>query len=132
MNTVNAVLNPEDIIGAFENNKISEELIYKASLFPNTNETELLIAATKALIASDEKEHQQIVKAFKLEDKLKKLPTAQIDLKEKVEALQDKDYSFILDQGLDKITPKQRLRLYTKLQIIADESNEETAAMRSN
>ena len=132
LNTVNAVLNPEDIIGAFENNKISEELIYKASLFPNTNETELLIAATKALIASDEKEHQQIVKAFKLEDKLKKLPTAQIDLKEKVEALQDKDYSFILDQGLDKITPKQRLRLYTKLQIIADESNEETAAMRSN
>ena len=132
LNTVNAVLNPEDIIGAFEDNKISEELIYKASLFPNTNETELLIAATKALIASDEKEHQQIVKAFKLEDKLKKLPTAQIDLKEKVEALQDKDYSFILDQGLDKITPKQRLRLYTKLQIIADESNEETAAMRSN
>ena len=132
LNTVNAVLSPEDIIGAFENNKISEELIYKASLFPNTNETELLIAATKALIASDEKEHQTIVKAFKLEDKLKKLPTAQIDLKEKVEALQDKDYSFILDQGLDNITPKQRLRLYTKLQIIADESNEETAAMRSN
>ena len=132
LNTVNAVLSPQDIIGAFENNKISEELIYKASLFPNTNETELLIAATKALIASDEKEHQQIVKAFKLEDKLKKLPTAQIDLKEKVEALQDKDYSFILDQGLDNITPKQRLRLYTKLQIIADESNEETAAMRSN
>jgi len=132
LNTVNAVLSPQDIIGAFENNKISEELIYKASLFPNTNETELLIAATKALIASDEKEHQQIVKAFKLEDKLKDLPTVQIDLKEKVEALQDKDYSFILDQGLDKITPKQRLRLYTKLQIIADESNEETAAMRSN
>jgi len=132
LNTVNAVLSPQDIIGAFENNKISEELIYKASLFPNTNETELLIAATKALIASDEKEHQQIVKAFKLEDKLNKLPTAQIDLKEKVEALQDKDYSFILDQGLDNITPKQRLRLYTKLQIIADESNEETAAMRSN
>jgi hypothetical protein len=132
LNTVNAVLSPQDIIGAFENNKISEELIYKASLFPNTNETELLIAATKALIASDEKEHQTIVKAFKLEEKLKKLPTAQIDLKEKVEALQDKDYSFILDQGLDNITPKQRLRLYTKLQIIADESNEETAAMRSN
>ena len=132
LNTVNAVLNPQDIIGAFENNKISEELIYKASLFPNTNETELLIAATKALIASDEKEHQTIVKAFKLEEKLKDLPTVQIDLKEKVEALQDKDYSFILDQGLDNITPKQRLRLYTKLQIIADESNEETAAMRSN
>ena len=132
LNTVNAVLSPEDIIGAFENNKISEELIYKASLFPNTNETELLIAATKALIASDEKEHQTIVKAFKLEEKLKNLPTVQIDLKEKVEALQDKDYSFILDQGLDNITPKQRLRLYTKLQIIADESNEETAAMRSN
>jgi len=132
LNTVNAVLSPEDIIGAFENNKISEELIYKASLFPNTNETELLIAATKALIASKENEHQQIVKAFKLEEKLKNLPTVQLDLKEKVEALQDKDYSFILDQGLDKISPKQRLRLYTKLQIIADESNEETAAMRSN
>ena len=132
LNTVNAVLSPQDIIGAFENNKISEELIYKASLFPNTNETELLIAATNALISSDEKEHQTIVKAFKLEEKLKNLPTVQIDLKEKVEALQDKDYSFILDQGLDNITPKQRLRLYTKLQIIADESNEETAAMRSN
>ena len=132
LNTVNAVLSPEDIIGAFENNKISEELIYKASLFPNTNETELLIAATQALIASDEKEHQTIVKAFKLEDKLKKLPTAQLDLKKQVEALQDKDLSFILDQGLNKITPKQLLRLYTKLQIIADESNEETAAMRLN
>ena len=132
LNTLNSTLTPQDIIGIFESGEISDKLMYTAELFPDTNETEILIGATKALIASKDKEHQQIVKAFKLEEKLKNIPTVQLKLKDKIKSLNDFDLNGIIDRGLQNASPKEKIRLYAKLIEIADKSNEETAEMNSN
>ena len=126
LNKVNSTLTPQDIIGIFGSNEISDKLMYIATLFPNTNETEILIGATKALIASDNKEHQQIVKAFKLEKKLENIPTVQLKLKDKIKSINDFDLKGIIDRGLHKASPKQKERLYASLLEIADKSNAET------
>lgn len=132
LNTLNSTLTPQDIIGIFESGEISDKLMYTAELFPDTNETEILIGATKALIASKDKEHQQIVKGFKLEEKLKNIPTVQLELKDKIKSLNDFDLNGIIDRGLQNASPKEKIRLYAKLLEIADKSNEETAEMNSN
>ena len=132
LNTLNSTLTPQDIIGIFESGEISDKLMYTAELFPDTNETEILIGATKALIASKDKEHQQIVKAFKLEEKLKNIPTVQLKLKDKIKSLNDFDLNGIIDRGLQNASPKEKIRLYAKLLEIADKSNEETSEMNSN
>ena len=132
LNTLNSTLTPQDIIGIFESGEISDKLMYTAELFPDTNETEILIGATKALIASKDKEHQQIVKGFKLEEKLKNIPTVQLKLKDKIKSLNDFDLNGIIDRGLQNASPKEKIRLYAKLLEIADKSNEETAEMNSN
>ena len=126
LNTLNSTLTPQDIIGIFESGEISDKLMYTAELFPDTNETEILIGATKALIASKDKEHQQIVKAFKLEEKLKNIPTIQLKLKDKIKPLNDFDLNGIIDRGLQNASPKEKMRLYAKLMEIANETNEET------
>ena len=132
LNKVNSTLSPQDIVGIFGSNEISDKLTYIATLFPNTNETEILIGATKALIASDNKEHQQIVKAFKLEEKLKNIPTVQLKLKDKIKSINNFDLKGIIDRGLQNASPKQKARLYASLLEIADKSNAETAEMKSN
>lgn len=126
LNTVNSTLTPQDIIGIYESGEISDKLMQIATLFPDTNETEILIGATNALIASKNEEHQQIVKAFKLTEKVKETPTIQLKLKDKIKSLNDSDLNGIVDRGLQNASPKQKLRLWTRLQIIADETNEET------
>ena len=132
LNTLNSTLTPQDIIGIFESGEISDKLMYTAELFPDTNETEILIGATKALIASKDKEHQQIVKAFKLKEKLENIPTVQLKLKDKIKSLNDFDLNGIIDRGLQNASPNEKMRVFNALNINAISFGESEAGIAMN
>tara|TARA_R100001530_G_scaffold47808_2_gene35945 strand:+ start:7917 stop:10358 length:2442 start_codon:yes stop_codon:yes gene_type:complete len=122
LNIRNAVLTPEKILDNLQNG-ITSELLYKTTMIPGKNETEVLQAIGKALLNDPEQ------KAFVQQNGIKKLleniPTAQIELKKLVKESGDADLIAIDNIGLANASPKQQARYNNKLNILKSQKTSE-------
>ena len=91
---------------------MTSELLYKTTMIPGKNETEVLQAIAVALI--NDPEQKDFVQQNGIEKLLENIPTAQIELKELVEKLGDPDL-ITISKNLAAASPKQLTRLDNKL-----------------
>ena len=121
LNIPNSILTPDKILDNLQNG-ITPELLYKTTMIPGKNETEVLQAIGEALLNNpDQKDFVQKNNIKKL---LENIPTTQISLKELVEKSNDADLKAI-DRNLANASPKQLKRYHDKLLIMEDQGKED-------
>ena len=104
-----SILSAEDVIGAYENQHYSSEIILKARLL-NMTPAELLSRSRDALIASKDEKHKDIVEIYKLKED--ELPDPELKIKEAITNAGKYDMLFLLNRkGVENFTPNQYTRL---------------------
>jgi len=147
LNTPGTILSPEEIINIVTSDdpQLSPKFIHNIGKIPNKPKGKALIQITEALINSDDPKIKELVKNSKLESKLKKLTTpdgenatplqklikAEEFLTELVDKVADPDISQIHKKvekvGFENLTPKEKVRYYNNLYIVADIKSDQDA-----
>ena len=133
------LLEPDDLtaswIGIKENNKSlniknfkpTPKLSYIASTIPNVSAAQLWKIQTKLLIQSKDPNHQAVVKAFGLEEKLNNVPNHYETLAQAAERTGDKYLSAVINHGdPHNFTANQLQRLITsRMPVLPDNYKEQ-------
>ena len=147
LNTPGTILSPAEIINIVTSDapQLSPKFIHNIGKIPNKPKGKALIQITEALINSDDPKIKELVKNSKLESKLKKLTTpdgknvtplqklikAEEFLTELVDKVADPDISQIHKKvekvGFENLTPKEKVRYYNNLYIVADIKSDQDA-----
>ena len=117
VNIPGSVLDIKDYGALFINGELqyTPEVILKARLL-KLQPSELVKRQGEALLKSNNPDHKLIADRIGLKEKLKNIPTSEMDLLKKIQDLGDKELLFIFNRGLDKASPKQIERLLARLE----------------